>query len=62
MPSFDEWFKRATGNKPYPFQVSFACEPGLLSNPSPSGLIFTHNPPGWEMGALTRRIVVYEAA
>lgn len=37
MSSFDEWFKRATGNDPYPFQVRFACEPGLLSTPSPSG-------------------------
>ena len=35
MSSFDEWFKRATGHKPYPFQVRFAREPGLLSNPSP---------------------------
>lgn len=30
MPSFDEWFKRATGNKSYPFQVRFAYEPELL--------------------------------
>jgi hypothetical protein len=37
MSSFDEWFKRATGHKPYPFKVRFACEPKLLSNPSPSG-------------------------
>lgn len=36
MPSFDEWFQRATGHKPYPFQVRFACEPELLSNPSPA--------------------------
>ncbi|MBI2091344.1 MAG: hypothetical protein HYT78_21830 [Deltaproteobacteria bacterium] len=37
MPNFDDWFQRATGNKPYSFQVRFACDPGLLSNPSPSG-------------------------
>jgi hypothetical protein len=31
MSSFDEWFKRAAGDKPYPFQIRFASEPGLLS-------------------------------
>ena len=24
MPSFDEWFKRATGNEPFPYQRRFA--------------------------------------
>jgi CRISPR-associated endonuclease/helicase Cas3 len=24
MPSFDEWFKRATGNDPFPYQRRFA--------------------------------------
>lgn len=26
---FTEWFKHATGNEPYPFQIRFACEPSL---------------------------------
>ena len=26
---FADWFKRATGNEPYPFQLRFACEPKL---------------------------------
>jgi len=26
MPSFDEWFKRATGNDPFPYQRRFAEE------------------------------------
>jgi len=26
MPSFDEWFKRATGNDPLPYQRRFAKE------------------------------------
>ncbi len=46
MPRFDEWFKRATEHTPYPVQVRFACEPGLLSNPSPSG-------PLWERPVLS---------
>ncbi len=47
MPSFDDWFKRATGNDPFPYQRRFAEEgeipnlvdvpAGLLSEPSPSG-------------------------
>jgi len=37
MPSFDNWFKGATGNDSFPYQRRFACDPGLLSNPSPSG-------------------------
>jgi CRISPR-associated endonuclease/helicase Cas3 len=26
MPSFDEWFKRATGNDRFPYQRRFAAE------------------------------------
>lgn len=26
---FVEWFKKATGNEPYPYQTRFACEPTL---------------------------------
>lgn len=26
---FAEWFMRATGNEPYPFQIRFACDPTL---------------------------------
>lgn len=26
MPSFDEWFERATGNDPFPYQRRFAEE------------------------------------
>ncbi len=47
MWSFDERFKRATGNDPVPYQRRFAEEgeipnfvdvpAGLLSEPSPSG-------------------------
>lgn len=29
VSQFAEWFKRATGNEPYPFQTRFACEPTL---------------------------------
>ncbi len=32
---FEVWFKKATGHDPYPFQIRFACEPELLSSPSP---------------------------
>lgn len=24
---FTRWFRQATGNEPYPFQIRFACEP-----------------------------------
>ena len=34
---FADWFKQGTGHEPYPFQVRFARDPGLLSNPSPAG-------------------------
>jgi hypothetical protein len=30
MPSFDEWFKRATGNYPFPYQRRFATEGEIL--------------------------------
>lgn len=26
---FARWFRQATGNEPYPFQIRFACEPTL---------------------------------
>lgn len=26
---FAEWFKRATGNEPYPYQIRFACGSSL---------------------------------
>lgn len=32
---FVTWFQRATGHKPYPFQVRFACDGTLLQDPSP---------------------------
>lgn len=32
---FEDWFQQATGHAPYPFQVRFACDPELLSSPSP---------------------------
>ncbi len=37
---FAEWFTRATGNEPYPFQIRFACEPklpGLVDVPTGLG-------------------------
>jgi hypothetical protein len=27
--AFVRWFRQATGNEPYPFQIRFACEPTL---------------------------------
>lgn len=35
MLNFEDWFEKATGHKPYPFQVHFACDQTLLQNPSP---------------------------
>jgi hypothetical protein len=35
--SFNEWFQNATGHAPYPFQVRFAYEPALWTQPSPAG-------------------------
>lgn len=32
---FTVCFQQATGHRPYPFQVRFACEPSLFQNPSP---------------------------
>jgi hypothetical protein len=40
MPSFDEWFKRATGNDPFPYQRRFAEEgeiPQLVDVPTGLG-------------------------
>ncbi|MBI4524497.1 MAG: DEAD/DEAH box helicase [Deltaproteobacteria bacterium] len=40
MPSFDEWFKRATGNDPFPYQRRFAKEgeiPQLVDVPTGLG-------------------------
>jgi CRISPR-associated endonuclease/helicase Cas3 len=40
MPSFDEWFKRATGNDPFPYQRRFAEErkiPELVDVPTGLG-------------------------
>jgi len=37
MPSFDEWFKRATGNDPFPYQRRFAEKdniPALVDVPT----------------------------
>lgn len=34
---FKEWFRKATGHEPYPFQVRFACGPAFFQLPSPSG-------------------------
>jgi hypothetical protein len=37
MPSFDDWFKRATGNYPFPYQRRFAEEgeiPELVDVPT----------------------------
>lgn len=28
--AFVRWFRQATGNEPYPFQIRFACETTLL--------------------------------
>jgi len=40
MPSFDEWFKRATGNDPFPYQRRFAGAkeiPQLVSTGATTG-------------------------
>jgi CRISPR-associated endonuclease/helicase Cas3 len=40
MPSFDEWFKRATGKDPFPYQRRFAEEdeiPQLIDVPTGLG-------------------------
>ena len=40
MPNFDEWFKRATGNDPFPCQRRFATEgeiPDLVDVPTGLG-------------------------
>ena len=40
MPNFDEWFKRATGNDPFPYQRRFAEEgeiPQLVDVPTGLG-------------------------
>jgi len=40
MPSFDEWFKRATGNDPFSYQRRFAEEgeiPQLVDVPTGMG-------------------------
>ena len=40
MPGFDEWFKRATGNDPFPYQRRFAEEgeiPKLVDVPTGMG-------------------------
>jgi CRISPR-associated endonuclease/helicase Cas3 len=40
MPSFDEWFKRATGNDAFPYQRRFADEgdiPELVDVPTGLG-------------------------
>jgi hypothetical protein len=40
MPNFDKWFKRATGNDPFPYQRRFAEEgeiPELVDVPTGLG-------------------------
>ena len=40
MPGFDEWFKRATGNDPFPYQRRFATDgeiPQLVDVPTGLG-------------------------
>lgn len=32
MPNFEDWFKEATGHKPYPFQVRFACDQAVFQH------------------------------
>lgn len=32
---FTNWFRHATGNAPYLFQIRFACETTLFRHPSP---------------------------
>ena len=34
MLNFEDWFEKATGHKPYPFQVHFARDQTVLQNPS----------------------------
>jgi CRISPR-associated endonuclease/helicase Cas3 len=59
---FPDWFKRVTGNEPYPFQTRFACEPILPELVDvPTGLGKTAMAAlGWLWrGGLSKRLVSY---